>query len=146
MDAELSRTVPLHVDEAILGEQLLLWAEVNGFRGGEVAPKNWEFRRGSHWHAVYTFDIRKIPTRVAVMALPLSGQVVCTLRCGSWLTVQTPGDRARLESLLDSLVVGVLAAGTDDSSRFARENRSAQEERYSRGGDAYTPTDPPRPL
>jgi hypothetical protein len=62
------------------------------------------YRRGSHWQAFYTFDIRKVPTVVRVVFHPSHpGQVTCSMECGSWLQFSTAADTTRVSEQMDLL-------------------------------------------
>ena len=113
MRIELSRTVPVDLPADELRRRLLGWAGEGGFTCEEDSPGLWVFRRGSHWHALYTFNIRKIPAEVSVLHLPLSREAACSMWCGSWLTMQTAGDQGRVEAEFAQLVACLLAEGAE---------------------------------
>ena len=85
-------------------ERLSRWAERYGFVGADSDDDGLAFKRGSHWQALYTFDIRKVPTVVRITLGASEGaQVSCRLSCGSWLQFAAPGDQKRLAEQFDLL-------------------------------------------
>jgi hypothetical protein len=85
-------------------DRLLGWAERYGFAMENSVVGDFVFRRGSHWRALYTFDLRKIPTVVAIDFDSANGEeVTCRMQCGSWLQFSTPGDPKRLAEQMDLL-------------------------------------------
>jgi hypothetical protein len=85
-------------------DRLDRWAARYGFTSDHSGIDDLTFQRGSHWKALYTFDIRKIPTVVRIeFSLSEVGQVTCRIQCGSWLQFSTLGDQKRLSEQLDLL-------------------------------------------
>jgi hypothetical protein len=66
--------------------------------------------RGSNWHAIYTFDIRKIPT-VATVTVQSHGQIHVVFRCQSIWQISTSGDATRLLRELTLFQTACLAGG-----------------------------------
>ena len=102
--------------ETELFRRLKFWA--HRYRFDLLAnPAEGEFvyTRGSHWHAVYTFDIRKVPTRVEIRLIDDEhGICRCTMSCGSPLQMSSPDDHSRLSDqmdLLEACLKGALAGG-----------------------------------
>jgi hypothetical protein len=129
MHIELRRTVERAIEPDELRLLLLAWAEAAGFRLAEDLPGRWEFRRGSEWHAVYTFDVRKVPAEVVVLHLPISGQIAFALTCGSIWQMATPGDRVKLEQDLDYLCAHVC----EISEALAQFDEQSSERWQTRG-------------
>ena len=106
-------------------ERLDFWA--NRYRFARSADVNdaFVFTRGSEWHALYTFDIRKVPTRVEVVLIPRElGLCICTMTCESWFQVTAPGDEWRLSEqvdLLEACLKGALAAQSNDDEPIPSE-------------------------
>jgi hypothetical protein len=87
-----------------LFERLEFWAARYGFHRSADQGAGFIYHRGSHWQAVYTFDIRKVPTEVVVRFIPeTQGVCFCSFTCGSWLQASTPDDEARLSAEMDLL-------------------------------------------
>jgi hypothetical protein len=119
MRIELHRTTALEIAPDALRDRLLLWAWQTGFALSEEAPGRWVFHRGSGWRSLYTTDIRNVPTTVVVLHESLRGEVACSLRCATWLGIETRGDRPRLEDDMDLLAASLHAdelrgPGNDD--------------------------------
>jgi hypothetical protein len=103
MRIQLHRTTALDITPGALRDRLLRWAWRTGFTLSEEAPNRWVFHRGNGWTTLYSTDIRNVPTTVVVLHESLRGEVACSLRCASWLGIETRGDRPRLEDDLDLL-------------------------------------------
>jgi hypothetical protein len=93
-------------------DRLNRWAARYGFTSDSPEEGDFDdsgqgdllFRRGSHWQAFYTFDIRKVPTIVRIVFHPSqTGQVTCSMECGSWLQFSSPADAKRLSEQMDLL-------------------------------------------
>jgi hypothetical protein len=96
--------------------------------------------RGSHWHAIYTFDIRKVPTEVRVrFAGDQFDSCMCSMVCGSWLQVNTPGDQKRLAEQMDLLQACLEGALMKRALRSERDFEPSREREirseHSREGD-----------
>lgn len=105
MHVTFNREVPLESASADVAGRLKRWAKAAGFVCSQESVSRWTFRRGSHWQALYTFDIHKIPTRVRVVIAGTQPPVArCEWTIGSPLTTATPGDPARLAEQADLLV------------------------------------------
>jgi hypothetical protein len=138
MNIELSRIAPLEIELDTLHERLLLWAEVNGFSLAERKPGRWEFQRGNPWRLLYSFGLRAVPTRVVVLAFPHIGKAACTLRCASWLSIETAGDRESLEEVIDSLVASVCKPEPRRLEWFVQERGDRRPARHrDESPDAY---------
>ncbi len=107
MNIELRRLVPLDCSPEILRERLFAWARLTGFTLSHEGPDGWTFIRGSPWWALISFDVRKTPTTLRILLLPLSASLACSLQCDSWAQIETRGDRPRLEQDLDDLLLFV---------------------------------------
>lgn len=80
------------------------WQRSQGFQSAAEETDSLTMKRGSHWSAAFTFDIRKIPSTLSVS---VEGEYPCLLtielRCKSPLAMQTPGDKGKLEKDLNLL-------------------------------------------
>jgi len=95
-------------------ERLDYWARRYGFQRTEDREDDFTYCRGSHWHAFYTFDIRKVPTEVRVRFISDGlGTCVCNLSCGSWFQFSTPGDPKRVSDEMDLLEACLKGAFSD---------------------------------
>jgi len=87
-----------------VADRLNFWAARYGFTRNASGGDELVFRRGSHWSAFYTFDLRKVPTEVKVEISPSDvGLLTCRARCGSWFQASTRRDQKRLSELMDLL-------------------------------------------
>jgi len=81
------------------------WAAKCDFILETQSENQLSFTRGSHWHALYTFDVRKLPTKVSIA---LSGTspvgADCTFKVGSFFSISTPGDPKRVSEQFDLLI------------------------------------------
>jgi hypothetical protein len=105
-----NRTVLIDVDANEFTHQVCRAAETCGYAIVAQRDRQWTLRRGSLWHALYTFDVRKLPTTTTV-ALTTLGKMEIRLHCQSALTFSTPGDEERFERELDSLEAELLRGG-----------------------------------
>jgi hypothetical protein len=103
MQVQLNVTIPVTSSAEEIQERVRAWATCMAYRLVEEQPGRWLLRRGSRWHALYTFDLHKIPCEVIVLHMPLSRQVACSLHCRSWRTFPTKWDQEMLEDELDLL-------------------------------------------
>ena len=73
---------------------------------------DWEYRRGTQLQALYSFDVRKVPTTVTITTEgEHPAKVHCSILVKSWLQFTTPGDPRRVEEqieLLEAYVKGSL--------------------------------------
>jgi hypothetical protein len=108
-------------------DRLEFWADRYGFWRSTDDGKDIVYRRGSHWHALYTFDIRKVPTEVRIHNTHDEvGTCVCTISCGSWLQFSTPGDERRLSQemdLLEACLKGAFTAPNAEEGSFPSADR-----------------------
>ena len=126
---------------AELRQRLEAWARRYDFLLTAEPPDGFEYRRGSHWHALYTFDVRKIPTEVLVRATDDTfGDCFCTITAGSWLQVTAPGDGKRvseqmdlLEACLKGLLTGRAALADPDPEPARGRNRGSHDIREGNG-------------
>ena len=81
------------------------WAADCGFVMETLGDEELVFKRGSSWHAIYTFDIAKLPTTVSIA---LSGEAPikadCTYTVASRLSTSTPADEESVSEQFDLLV------------------------------------------
>ena len=92
-------------------QRLSFWADRYGFTRDADDGDEFVFKRGSQWSAVYTFDIRKVPTEARITWVTSTpGLCVCTMNVASWLQVPTPGDESLLSEQLDLLEACLKAA------------------------------------
>ena len=103
MRIELRRLIPLVFEPEVVRERLLAWARLSGFIRIHERPDGWTLNRGNGWRALITFDIRKVPTTVHLLHLPLSASLACSLVASAWGGMETAGDRPKLEQDLDDL-------------------------------------------
>jgi hypothetical protein len=106
-------------------DRLIFWADRYGFTRSADVGDAFVFTRGSEWHALYTFDIRKVPTTVEVVMVPgEAGSCLCTMTCASWFQVAAPRDEWRLSEqmdLLEACLKGALAAQTTADEPLAAD-------------------------
>jgi hypothetical protein len=139
MQIELERTIALEMAPE-MAARVWRWTTRKGFASVEREPERWVFQRGSHWHALYTFNYRKVPTTLTVEPLSSDRVVVFTLCCGSWLSLMTRSDRVALEAESESLLEWVCVI---DPTRLDRLDdvqerwNHARDGHYTAGGDAY---------
>lgn len=104
-DIQIERSFTTNDDAEVITRRLDKWSLKYGFVCTSNVTGSWEFRRGSHFVAAFTFDVRKIPT---VVSVTLKGgqptSVQCSLHVRSWLRIATPGDYKRVEEQADLLV------------------------------------------
>lgn len=96
------RTIFLDISDEALEQRVQSLVRSCGFAITNRSKRNWTLKRGSLWHALYTFDVRKLPTTV-VLEMNSAKQLFISLRCRSVLTVATPGDAKRISQELDEL-------------------------------------------
>jgi hypothetical protein len=142
MQVELEHTLRQDISPERFRARLLAWAEANGFTAAEELPNRWVLRRGSHWHALYTFNIRKVPTAVVVRHLPLTGEVACSLVCGSPFQAIAPWERATLQKDFDSLLACLaeidLSAPESLADGLGAKWDPPGDTRYTGGRDGYS--------
>jgi hypothetical protein len=136
MNIKIERSFALDVAATELRARLLAWAERAGFRFVEESPGRWLFRRGSQLHALYSFDIRKIPTVLEVKHLPAAGKVAVSLICGSWSQLLTSSDRDKLENETATLFAWLCDA---DAPRSDGRRKASADDRYSPPRDEIEP-------
>lgn len=71
MNIQQQRTVQIEASKEELCRRTKTWAAKSEFILESESDNESVFTRGSHWHAIYTFDVRKMPTRVSIR---ISGQ------------------------------------------------------------------------
>lgn len=105
MKIQQQRTIQIEASQQDVLQRANAWAAKSEFVLETQSINQMVFTRGSHWHAIYTFDVRKLPTTVSLV---LSGQspviVECSFKVGSPLSISTPGDRKRVSEHFDLLV------------------------------------------
>jgi len=111
MNTKHERQLQLEGTAADVAARLKRWAQATGFVCTSESPKRWLFHRGSNWKALYTFDIRKVPTDVEVSIQTESSlSAHCVWHTHSPLTLTTPGDPDRISEQLDLLVAHLRGA------------------------------------
>lgn len=111
MDTEYERQLQLETTPIEIAARLKRWAQAANFVCTIDSPKQWSFRRGSHWNAIYTFDICKIPTDVEVSITSESPVIVhCKWRVHSPLHISTPGHSKRISEQFDVLIASLKGA------------------------------------
>jgi hypothetical protein len=128
VNIELRRLVPLDCSQQVLRERLFAWARLTGFTLSHEGPDGWTFTRGSPWWALISFDVRKTPTTLRILLLPLSASLACSLQCGSWAQIETRGDRPRLEQDLDDLLLFVGATNPAKDHQVALHSPAGKPE------------------
>ena len=105
MDIRIERSFTTNDDVEAITQRLDKWSLKYGFVCTYNVAGTWEFRRGSHLVAGFTFDVRKVPT---VVSVTLTGDqpnsVQCSVHVRSWLNIAMPGDYKRVEEQADLLV------------------------------------------
>ena len=106
-----NRTVQTDIDQNQFEVQVRQAAESCGYAIVDQRDQQWTLRRGSLWHALYTFDIRKLPTTTTITWTP--GKMAIRLHCHSSLTfvTSTEGDSKRFECELAALATELLRGG-----------------------------------
>lgn len=105
MNVEHERELELDATAKDVSDRLNRWATASAFICIRETAQGWSYERGSSLAALYTFDIRKIPTDVQVDILsenPLT--VHCKWHVEAALTISTPGDAKRIAEQFDLLI------------------------------------------
>ena len=104
MNIHLERSFFVYSHPEKIVSWLEKWGPSQGFQTAGEETTTFALTRGSHWWAGISMDIRKIPTKLSVA---LKGSHPCLLSvalvCKSPLSMQTPGDKAKLEKDLFEL-------------------------------------------
>lgn len=90
------------IDTEGLDHRIRWAAQSCGFRIETQTAERWTLRRGSLWHAVYTFGVRKLPASVTIVVISPT-RLHIEMLCTSPLTISTPGDEKRISRELDEL-------------------------------------------
>jgi hypothetical protein len=94
-----------------IGARVKGWANSGGFVCTTDTPQLWSFERGSRLVALYTFDIKKIPTKVNVVLMPGQPQFLrCTFSVSAPFSLSTSGDKKWVSAQLDALVDHIKSA------------------------------------
>jgi hypothetical protein len=111
MDIKYERKLQIEIALVETATRLKHWAQAANFVCIMDSPKQWSFRRGSHWNAIYTFDIRKIPTDVEISVVSENPTFVnCEWRVHSPLHISTSGHAKRISEQFDVLVAHLKGA------------------------------------
>ena len=110
LDVIANRTVEIDVGAIELEHRVRRAAETCGYTIVAQRERQWTFRRGSLWHALYTFSVHKLPTTTTI-ALISPTQIHIQMHCQSSLTFSTPGDEKRFERELDHLETELVRGG-----------------------------------
>ena len=111
MDITQERQFEIDLSPNEISVRLKKWAASGSFVCNTDTPQRWSFERGSQFAALYTFDIRKLPTKVNVALLAGSPpNLHCTFRVGSPFQFSTSGDPKRVSEQLDILVAHIKGA------------------------------------
>ena len=105
MNIKIERQFQIDIAADELSKRLRKWAENAGFFCTSERPQFWCYRRGNSFSALYTFDIRKIPTEVSISVVsenPL--QVHCSFHVKTLCQIALPGDPKRVTEQMDLLV------------------------------------------
>ena len=110
MNIHLERSFEIADNMETVSRRLGCWSQKHGLTCTRDTLGDWEFRRGAHLQASYTFDVRKVPTTVTItMTGSQPAEVHCSILVKSWLSIATPGDPKRVEEqteLLEAYVRG----------------------------------------
>ena|ERR1041385_8976809 len=113
-------------------QRLGFWADRYGFTRDADDGDDFVFKRGSQWSAVYTFDIRKVPTETRITWIASTpGLCVCTMNVASWLQTPTPSDETLLSEQMDLLEACLKAALGAQATKDARDVDDLNVERRS---------------
>lgn len=105
MEILQERQFEIDLSQNEIGARLDKWANSSGFVCTTITPQRWVFERGSKLAALYSFDIKKIPTNVYVSLLASTpASLHCSFKVKSSLAMQTSGDSKRVSEQLDVLV------------------------------------------
>ena len=110
LDITAQRTICVEMSEEMLERRVQSLFQSCGFAMVNRSDRKWTFLRGSLWNALYTFDIRKLPTTV-VLEMISATQLSIWLRVYSVLTVSTIGDSKRLSQELNELEMQFVKVG-----------------------------------
>lgn len=111
MDLRQERTIELDASPAQVAGRLQTWAQASGFICTNKAPRRWVFARGSTAQALWTFDIRKVPTEAEVeIVSDAPAMVRFSMHVKSGLQVQTGGDAKRVSEQMDLLAAHLQGA------------------------------------
>jgi hypothetical protein len=119
--------------------RLEFWANRYGFLRTADQRDGFEYARGSQWQALYTFDVRKVPTEVHVRAVDDEyNTCFCTMTTGSWLQISAPNDQKRVSEqmdLLEACLKGLLTAKATapDTEPDQGRNRGSHDIQESKG-------------
>ncbi|MFA6292035.1 MAG: hypothetical protein WC637_09655 [Victivallales bacterium] len=105
MKIEQKRTIQIEASQQEVSQRANAWAAKCDFVLENQSANQMVFQRGSHWYAVYTFDVRKLPTVVSITfseQAPLN--VDCVFNIGSPFSISTPGDPKRVSEQFDLLI------------------------------------------
>jgi len=139
MNIELRATVALDIPAGQLRERAFAWAKLAGFVPERDEPDRWTFRRGSALSALWTVNVRKVPTTLEVVHLPELRSAGCFLRCSSWSQTEMPWERRTLEGDFQDLVDYLTATGPRSLVDEETERRwqPGRDERVRDEGDGY---------
>jgi len=105
MDIHLKRSFVIDASIEKISHRLKQWSHKYGLTCTCDTPGNWEYHRGTHLQASFTFDVRKVPTTVTVtMTEGPPANVNCSIHVKSWLNFETPGDKKRVEEQIELLM------------------------------------------
>ena len=111
VDIRQERAFEIRCDATDIKKRLEVWAEKSNFTRTLDSDKSWEFKRGTHFQASYTFDVRNIPTTVRVEASGTDSlSVRCTFHVKSTLNIETSGDKKKVSEQFDLLEAHLKAA------------------------------------
>ena len=110
LDITADRTVDIDVATDVLEQRVQQAAQSCGYTIADRHGQQWTLKRGSVWHAIYTFGVRRLPT-TATIEMKSPTRLHIHLHCHSALTISTPGDAKRLSHELDDLERAICLAG-----------------------------------
>lgn len=104
LDIVGDRTLITRISAVELSNRVHEAAQSGGYSIGAHDVECWTLRRGSHWDALYTFNIRKVPTTVVIQRNSME-RIHIHLHCRSCLqiSISKARDKQRIASELEFL-------------------------------------------
>jgi len=105
MNIRIQREFRTDAEADTIRERLGKWSDKYTFICTRDQHADWEFQRGSHLMAAFTFDVRKIPTTVTINVSDGTPEhVECIMHVKSSWNIATPGDPKRVEEQIELLI------------------------------------------
>jgi hypothetical protein len=95
-EMKLTKTFEMDKDRV---ERIPAFFATQGYKLEKSSPNSYQFKRGSGWAALYTFDVRKCPTTVDVSLLETTNdkcQVLVNYDVSAKGGILTAGDREKI--------------------------------------------------